>query len=126
MKYRIPIAVLSGWLAACSQPQTPPLSASLCEMSATPGRTLQVDATVSVNAEGTAMISDAHCPGIHLDLQLSTAASRAGADEVLQAAAKRAVSNGQSSFEVSLTGVYTDTTEGAQFVASQVLIAAPH
>jgi hypothetical protein len=87
---------------------------------------VQLDATVSVDAEGTAMIGDTHCPGIRLALQLSTAASRAGADELLQAAAKRAVSNAQSSFEVQLTGVYTDTTEGSQFVASQVVIAAAH
>ena len=125
MKYGIPPALLIGLLAACSQPQQPPLKTSVCEMAARPGRTLQIDATVSVDAEGTAMIGDTHCPGIRLQLQLSTAASRAGADELLQAAAKRAVSSGQSSFAVQLTGVYTDATEGAQFVASNVVIAAP-
>jgi hypothetical protein len=95
-------------------------------MSASPGRTLLIDATVSVNAEGEAMIGDARCPATRLGLQLSTAASRAGADESLQAAAKRAVSSGQTSFAVELTGVYTDTTQGAQFVASSVSVAAPH
>jgi hypothetical protein len=125
MKLRILIVVLPGWLAACAQPQQPPLKTSVCAMSAKPGRTVQLDATVSVDAEGSALIGDAHCPGIHLPLQLSTAASRAGADELLQAAAKRAVGNGQSSFEVGLIGIYTDNTEGPQFVASSVLAAAP-
>jgi len=94
-------------------------------MSTKPGRIVQLDATVSVDAEGSAMIGDARCPGIRLPLQLSTAASRAGADELLQAEAKRAVSNGQSSFGVGLIGIYTDNTEGSQFVASSVLAAAP-
>jgi len=126
MKLRILIAALPGLLAACAQPQQPPLTTSVCELSTKPGRSVQIDATVSVDAEGSAMIGDAHCPAIHLPLQLSTAASRAGADELLQAAAKRAVSNGQSSFEVGLIGIYTDDTEGSQFAASSVSIAAPH
>ncbi len=126
MKLRILIAALPGLLAACAQPQQPPLRTSVCELSAKAGRTVQIDATVSVDAEGSAMIGDAKCSGIHLPLQLSTAASRAGADEMLQAAAKRTVSNGKSSFEVGLIGIYTDNTEGAQFVADSVSTAAPH
>ncbi len=126
MKIRIPLAMLLGLLAACTQPQRPPLATTVCELSAKPGRTVQIDATVSVDAEGNAMIGDAHCPAKRLALQLSTAASRAGADELLQSAAKRAVSSGQSSFVVTLVGVYTDTTQGTQFVASSVSIAAPH
>ncbi len=125
MKLRILLVTLPGLLAACAGPQQPPLGTSVCELSTKAGRTVQTDATVSVDAEGSAMIGDAHCPGIHLPLQLSTAASRAGADEQLQAAAKRAVSNRQSSFEVGLIGIYTDNSEGPQFVASSVLTAAP-
>ena len=124
MKQRALIAVLLGLLAACSQSQPPPLRTTVCEVSGKPGRTVQIAATVTVNAESNAMIGDPHCPGIHLALQLSTAASRAGADEVLQSAAKRAVSSGQSSFAVELAGVYTETTQGDQFVASSVSIAA--
>jgi hypothetical protein len=126
MKNRIPLAVLLGLLAACSQPQQPPLATTVCGLSAKPGRTVQIDATVSVDAEGNAMLGDAHCPAKRVALQLSTAAARAGADELLQSAAKQAVSSGQSSFAVTLVGVYTDTTQGTQFVASRVSIAAPH
>jgi len=125
MKHGASIAVLLGLLAACSQPQPPPLTTTVCEVSAKPGQTVQIAATVSVDAESNAMIGDAHCPGIHVALQLSTAGSRAGADEVLQSAAKRAVSSGQSSFAVQLVGVYTETAQGDQFVASSVSIAAP-
>ena len=125
MKNRISIAALLGLLAACSQSQRPPLKTTVCEMSAQPGRTVQIDATVSVDAEGNAMIGDAHCPANRVALQLSTAASRAGADELLRSAAKRAVGSGQSSFAVELAGIYTDSTQGAQFVASSVSIAAP-
>jgi len=126
MKLRFLIAALAALQGACAGPQQPPLKTTVCEMSAQPGRTLQVDATVSVNAEGNAMIGDARCPGIHLELQLSTAASRAGADALLQSAAQRAVSGGQSSFAVQLTGVYTEMTEGNQFVASSVMIGTTH
>ena len=126
MKYRVSIAVLLGLLAACSPSQPPPLKTTVCEVSGKPGRSVQIAATVTVDAESNAMIGDAHCPGIHLALQLSTAASRAGADDVLQSAAKRAVSSGQSSFAVELTGVYTATTQGDQFVASSVSTASPH
>ena len=126
MKNRISLAVLLGLLAACGQSQQPPLATTVCELSAKAGRTVQINATVSVDAESNAMIGDAHCPAKHVALQLSTAASRAGADELLQSAAKRAVSSGQSSFAVTLVGVYTDTAQGTQFVASSVSIAAPH
>jgi hypothetical protein len=125
MRIRISLAMLLGSLAACSQPQRPPLATTVCELSAKPGRTVQIDATVSVDARGNAMLGDAHCPAIRVALQLSTAAARAGADELLQAAAKQAVSSGQSSFAVTLAGVYTDTAQGAQFVASSVSITAP-
>lgn len=124
MTQRILLALLPLWLAACSPPQPPPVKSSVCEMSTQAGRIVRIEATVSVNAEGNAMIGDANCPGIHLELQLSTAASRAGGDELLQSAAKHAVSKGRSSFPVVLTGVYTDATEGAQFVASSVALAA--
>ncbi|MGB8692890.1 MAG: hypothetical protein WCD08_05215 [Steroidobacteraceae bacterium] len=122
----IPLAVLLGLLAACSQPPQPPLATTVCKLSTKPGRTVQIDATVSVDAEGNAMIGDSHCHAIRVALQLSTAAARAGADELLQAAAKQAVSSGRSSFVVTLAGVYTDTPQGTQFVASSVSIAAPH
>jgi hypothetical protein len=126
MNYRIPLVVLLGLLAACSQHQPPPVKTNVCEVSAKPGQNVQIDATVSTDAEGQAMLGDSRCPATRIPLQLSTAASRAGADELLQSAAKRAVSSGQSSFAAQLAGVYTESTQGAQFVASSVSIAAPH
>jgi hypothetical protein len=122
----VALTALLGLLSACSQSRQQPLATTVCELSAKPGRTVQIDATVSVDAQSNAMIGDAHCPAIRIALQLSTAAARAGADELLQSAAKQAVASGQSSFTVKLTGIYTDTAEGSQFGASSVVIVAPH
>jgi len=124
MTMRILLAALIASLAACSQSRQPPLATTVCEMSTKPGRTVQLNATVSVDAESNALIGDTRCPAIHVPLQLSTAAARAGADELLQSAAKQAVSGGKASFAVTLAGVYSETTEGARFVASSVSISA--
>ncbi len=113
-------AALIGLLAACGPAPQPPLATTVCELPAHAQRSVQFDATVSVDSEGQAFISDGRCAEIRIMLRLSTAASRAGAAGQLQAAAQQAVNAGHTSFAVRLTGVYTSTPSEASFVAESV------
>jgi hypothetical protein len=86
---------------------------------------VQVDVTVSVDPEGRALMSDANCSATQIELRLSTAALRAGAAEQLKSAAQQAVSAGNSSFPIRLTGIYTSTSSDTFFVAESVSTASP-
>ena len=119
------LAALVGLLTACSQAPQTPLATTVCELPAHAQRTVQIDATVSVDSEGKTLISDSDCPATQLELRLSTAASRAGAAEQLKSAAQQAVSAGNSRFPVRLTGVYTSAPAGTYFVADSVSAAPP-
>jgi hypothetical protein len=119
------LTALVGLLSACSQSPQPPLVTTVCELPANAQRTVQVDAAVSVDAAGKTLISDANCPATRIELQLSTAASRAGAAEQLKSAAQQAVSSGNSSFPIRLTGVYTGTPPDRYFVADSVAAVPP-
>ncbi|MCC7461629.1 MAG: hypothetical protein IT480_04110 [Gammaproteobacteria bacterium] len=112
-------------LAACAPVPQPPLATTVCELGAHPERTVQVDALISVDAEGQALIGAARCPEVKIMLQLSTAAARAGAAGRLKSAAQQAVQAGNTSFPVRLTGVYTSTPAATQFVAEDVTTAVP-
>jgi hypothetical protein len=122
---RVVHAALVGLLAACGPSPQPPLATTVCELPAHAQRSVQFDATVSVDSEGQAFISDARCTETRIMLRLSTAASRAGAAGQLQAAAQQAVSAGHTSFPVRVTGVYTSTPSEASFVAESVTAAVP-
>lgn len=116
--------VAAALLAACSPAPRPPLATTVCKLGAHAQRSVQVDAIVSVDAEGQAYISDAPCPDVKIALQLSTAATRAGAAAQLQAAANTAVAAGSRTFGIRLTGVYANAPAGASFVAESVAAAA--
>jgi hypothetical protein len=114
------LAALAGLLAACSQSPPTPLATTVCDLPAHAQRTVQVDATVSVDSEGTTLISDPTCPATQVELRLSAVGSRAGAGEQLKSAAKAAVGSGHASFPIRLTGVYTSAPTGTYFVADSV------
>jgi hypothetical protein len=121
-RWRVPApgVVLAMLLAACGAAPPPPLATTVCGLAAHAQRTVQLTASVSVDASGTALISDPACAGTRIELRLSAAGSRAGAAERLQSAAKAAVGAGKTSFSVGLTGVYNSTPEGAVFIADSV------
>lgn len=119
------LAALAGLLTACSQAPQTPHATTVCDLSAHAQRTVQVDATVTVDSEGKTLISDARCPATQIELRLSTAASRAGAAEQLKSAAQQAVSSGSSSFPIRLRGVYTSAPPDTYFVADSVSVAPP-
>ncbi len=119
------LAALVGLLTACSQAPPTPLATTVCDLPAHAQRTVQFDATVRVDSEGKTLISDAQCPATQIELRLSTAASRAGAAEQLESAAQQAVSSGNKSFPVRLTGVFTSTPPDTYFVADTVSAAPP-
>ena len=114
-----PVA-LAGLLTACSPAPQPPVATTVCDLPAHAQRTVQVDATVTVDPEGKTLISDAKCSATQIELRLSTAAQRAGAAEQLKTAAQQAVSAGNSSFPIRLTGVYTGGPPEVVFVAESV------
>jgi hypothetical protein len=116
---------LAGLLTACSPSPQAPLATTVCDLPAHAQRTVQIDATVSVDPEGQALISDVNCSATQIELRLSTAASRAGAAEQLKSAAQQAVSSGNSSFPIRLTGVYRSTPSDTYFVAESVSTASP-
>jgi hypothetical protein len=120
----LPLAALLGLLTACSPAPQPPLATTVCDLPAHAQRTVQIDATVSVDAEGKTLISDANCSATQIELRLSTAASRAGSAELLKSAAQQAVGGGKSNFPVKLTGVYTAAPDSV-FVADSVSTTAP-
>jgi len=119
------LAALVGLLTACSQAPPTPLATTVCDLPAHAQRTVQIDAAVSVDSEGKALISDTNCLTTQIELRLSTAASRAGAAEQLKSAAQQAVSSGNKSFPIRLTGVYTSAPSGTYFVADTVSAAPP-
>lgn len=111
---------LAGLLAGCSSESLPPMMASVCDLANNVERSVTVDAMVSVDAEGSAHISDAACPSTRIALELSAAGSRAGAAEQLKTAAQAATRDGKSSFRVTLSGVYKTSTPRPTFVADAV------
>jgi hypothetical protein len=114
------VVALAGLLAACSSESLSPKMASVCDLPNNVERSVQVAATVSVDAEGKAHISDAACPSTRIALELSAAGSRSGAAEKLKSAAQEATSGGKSSFQVSLSGVYKTSMPQPTFVADEV------
>jgi hypothetical protein len=119
------MVALAGLLTACSPPPQAPVATTVCDLPAHAQRTVQVDVTVSVDPEGRALMSDANCSATQIELRLSTAALRAGAAEQLKSAAQQAVSAGNSSFPIRLTGIYTSTSSDTFFVAESVSTASP-
>lgn len=114
------VAALIGMVAGCSSSPPPPLATRVCELPAHAQRTVQITASVSVDAEGRTLIGDPQCPATQIELRLSNAAQRAGAAGRLQAAARAAAGGGQSSFAIRLTGVYADGPPEAYFVTDSV------
>lgn len=119
-RFAYAVVVLAGLLAGCSSESLPPKMASVCDLPNNVERSVHVAATVSVDAEGKAHISDAACPSTRIALELSTAGSRSGAAEKLKSAAQEAASGAQSSFQVRLSGVYKTSTPQPTFVADEV------
>lgn len=113
----LPLAGLPG---GCGQAPPAPLATTVCELPAHAQRTVQITASVSVDAEGRTLIGDPQCPATQIELRLSNAAQRAGAAGRLQAAARAAAGGGQSSFAIRLTGVYADGPPEAYFVTDSV------
>jgi hypothetical protein len=114
------LAALAGLLAACSPAPPVPLATTVCELPGHAQRTVQIAATVSVDAAGATLISDPQCPATQIELRLSAAGTRSGAAEQLKSAAKAAVGSGKSSFPVKLSGVYSSTAADTYFVADSV------
>jgi hypothetical protein len=119
------LAALVGLLAACAPAPQPPLATTVCDLPANADRTVQIDATVSVDAEGKTLISDARCSATQIELRLSESGSRAGGAEQLKSAAQQAAGSGSSSFPIRLTGVYTRDPAGSYFIADSVSAAPP-
>lgn len=119
------MVALAGLLAACSPPPQAPVATTVCDLPAHAQWTVQVDVTVSVDPEGRALMSDANCSATQIELRLSTAALRAGVAEQLKSAAQQAVSAGNSSFPIRLTGIYTSTSSDTFFAAESVSTASP-
>jgi hypothetical protein len=114
------LSAMAGLLPACSESTKAPASATVCELSSHVQRLVQVDAEVSVDATGHTVIGDARCATLKFELQLSGAASRAGAAEQLRTASQQAASSGKSTIPVRLSGVFTQATTGAYFVADSI------
>ena len=114
------LTALLGLLTACSERTQPPVATTVCELPTYVQRMVQVDAEISVDAGGRTVIGDAHCATTKIELRLSEAASRAGAAAQLKAAAQRAVSSGNPSIPVKLTGVFTNESTAAYFIAESI------
>jgi len=114
------LAALAGWVTGCSPAPQPPLATTVCDLPGNAQRTVQIDATVSVDAEGKTLISDARCPATRIELRLSAAGSRTGGADRLKSAAQQAVGSGNASFSIRLTGVYTPVPPDAYFIADSV------
>jgi hypothetical protein len=109
--------------AACGS--QPPLVATVCQLTTYAQRTVQVDAEISVDNSGHAVLGDARCAATMIELRLSAAASRAGAAEQLKLAAQAAVGSGKPSVRMKLIGVFTNEATGTYFVAESVTSLPP-
>jgi hypothetical protein len=115
-----PIAALAMLLTACSGgPQ--PLGTTLCDLPLYPQRLLQLDAQVGAERDGRAVIVDARCPAIRIELRLTGAAARAGFDERLKKASAGLSDPASVRLPVKLTGVYTGPPDGSYFTAEAVV-----
>jgi hypothetical protein len=111
------LIALLGLLTACSERKPAPLTTSVCELSMYAQRAVQIDAEISAGPGGVPLIGDPRCPTTKVELRLSGAATRAGAEEQLKAAAQRATGSGSQSFPARLSGVFTNATTGDYFIA---------
>ena len=109
-----------GLLSACGERMQAPIATTVCELPAYAQRMVQLDAEISVDRDGRTVIGDARCATTKIELQLSAAATRAGAAEQLEAAAQSATSSGKPSFSAKLTGVFTHATTGTYFIAESI------
>jgi hypothetical protein len=114
------LAGIAAMLSACSNPPAPPTVTTVCEWQAHAQQLVQVDADISVDSSGRAVIGDAHCPTTHVQLQLSATAERAGVGDRLTAASRSAAQSGHASIPVKATGVFWNAPSGAYFVAENI------
>jgi hypothetical protein len=114
------LTALLGLLAACSERTQTPVATTVCELPTHAQRMVQVDAEISVDANGGTVIGDAHCATTKIELRLSQAASRAGVAEQLKAASQRAASSGNPNIPAKLTGVFSNESTSAYFIAESI------
>lgn len=113
------LAAMSLLLGACSAGR-PPLSTTLCDLPIFPQRLVQMEAQIGTASDGRALVLDARCPAIRIELRLTGAAARAGLDERLKRAADSLADPATVRLPVTLTGVYTGPPAGSYFTAEAV------
>jgi hypothetical protein len=111
--------ILAGLVAACSSnPQ--PLTTTLCDLPIYPQRLVQLDAQVGVQPDGRAMLMDASCPAIRIELRLTGAAAHSGLDARLKKASEGLSDPASVRLPATLSGVYTGPPAGSYFTAETV------
>jgi hypothetical protein len=106
-------------LSGCgSSPQAPTVT-TLCDLPAHVQQLVQLDADISVDSSGRAVLGDAHCATTKVELRLSETATRNGVAERLTAASQNAARNGQAAIPAKVIGVYWNAS-GSYFVAESV------
>ena len=113
------VAALAILLAACSSgPQ--PLSTTVCDLPLYPQRLVQLDTQVGTQRDGRAVLVDARCPAIRIELRLTGAAARAGLDERLKKASAGLADPAAVRLPATQTGVYTGPPAGSFFTAEAI------
>jgi hypothetical protein len=124
---KLPLALtLPLLLAACADQAPAPLATTVCELVQHPQRTVQLQATLSVNPAGSIVMSDAACATTRVELRLSSQAERAGYSARLQQSLQPAGSFGEIRElpGVTLTGVL-QTGDGETFFSAETLSGVP-
>jgi len=113
------LAALAILFVGCSTgPQ--PLGTTLCDLPLYPQRLVQLETQVGSERDGSAVMVDARCPAIRIELRLTGAAARAGLDERLKKASEGLSDPASVRLPVKLTGVYTGPPDGSYFTAETV------
>jgi hypothetical protein len=98
------------------------MTTTVCELARFPQRLVAIGAEVRLRSDGQAVISDANCAAVRIELRLIGAAAHAGLEEALKTALAAGVDGVRIS--VSITGVYTTAPE-VSFTAETLTIAPP-
>lgn len=103
-------------LTACSQPPAAPPNIDVCRLRDQPDRLVTISAVLANDGTRT-LIGGTDCPDLGVELRLTDAAFRAGAQLQLQAAVRAAAPG--TPVRVNLTGVY-NAGAAAVFTVEQV------
>jgi hypothetical protein len=106
-------------LTACGGSPQAPTATSVCDLSAHAQELVQVEADISVDSSGRAVLGDAHCATTKVELRLSETATRNGVAERLTAASQNAAHSGHATLPATVTGVFWNAS-GSYFVAESI------